>query len=52
MFTFHIPSKIGLLLCVVYLMTLLITLPIALNDWMIPGTNGEITKKNLRQDSQ
>ena len=44
-FTFHIPSKIGSLLCVVYLMTLLITVPIALNDWMMPGRNGEITKK-------
>jgi len=45
MFTFHIPSKIGSLLCVVYLMTLLITLPIALNDWMVPGRNGEIMIK-------
>jgi len=49
---FHIPPKIGLLLCVVYLMTLLITLPIALNDWIMPSRNGESTKRNLRQDSQ
>jgi len=51
MFTFHITSKIGLLLCAVYLMTLLVTLPTALNDWMMPGRNVESTK-NLRQDSQ
>jgi hypothetical protein len=45
MFTFHIPSKIGSLICVVYLMTLLITLPTALNNWMMPGRNGENYKK-------
>jgi len=54
MFTFHIPSKTDLLLCVVYLMTLLLILPIALNDWMMPGRNRKRKKKkkNLRQDSQ